>query len=244
MVIAFADIPPKIDEIRDVSITSIADANILKYESSTQTWKNAFIADSEVTFTDITTNNASTSAHGYLPKLSGSSTQFLNGTGAFSTPSGIVNSYTSQAFSSQTSVNVTHNFGVYPLVQVINGSGVVVLPLDITHNTVNDFTVTFTSSTSGTIVATVGSPGASNVTTTSVNYTTTGTDKYIVADTSGITITMFSSPGTGLEQEVKNTSNGSITVASSNNIDGNASVLVASEDNLALFYNGSEWSIR
>ena len=36
--------------------------------------------------TDITTLNASTSAHGLLPKLSNVSTEFLNGTGTFSTP--------------------------------------------------------------------------------------------------------------------------------------------------------------
>lgn len=38
--------------------------------------------------TDITTLNASASAHGLLPKLSNVSTEFLNGTGAFSTPAG------------------------------------------------------------------------------------------------------------------------------------------------------------
>jgi len=38
--------------------------------------------------TDITTLNASASAHGLLPKLSGSAAQFLNGNGAWSTPGG------------------------------------------------------------------------------------------------------------------------------------------------------------
>lgn len=38
--------------------------------------------------TDITTLNASASAHGLLPKLSNASTDFLNGTGAFSVPPG------------------------------------------------------------------------------------------------------------------------------------------------------------
>lgn len=38
--------------------------------------------------TDITTLNASTSAHGLLPKLNGVSTTYLDGTGAFTTPAG------------------------------------------------------------------------------------------------------------------------------------------------------------
>lgn len=45
-------------------------------------------ADSDITFTDITTNNASTSKHGYLKKLSGSATEYMDGSGAWSTPAG------------------------------------------------------------------------------------------------------------------------------------------------------------
>lgn len=37
---------------------------------------------------DVTTRNATTSAHGLLPKLSGVSTQYLSGTGAWSSPTG------------------------------------------------------------------------------------------------------------------------------------------------------------
>jgi len=48
----------------------------------------SFPAESEVTFTDITNNNASTSNHGYLKKLSNVSTEFMNGQGNWATPSG------------------------------------------------------------------------------------------------------------------------------------------------------------
>jgi hypothetical protein len=41
-----------------------------------------------LSFSDVTTHNASTSAHGLLPKLSGTSTQFLNGSGTWTTPAG------------------------------------------------------------------------------------------------------------------------------------------------------------
>lgn len=43
-------------------------------------------AESDVTFTDIDTNNASTDMHGYLPKLSGDDTEYLNGDGGWSQP--------------------------------------------------------------------------------------------------------------------------------------------------------------
>jgi len=44
--------------------------------------------DSLAAATDNTNLNASTTAHGLLPKLSGTATQYLDGTGVFSTPAG------------------------------------------------------------------------------------------------------------------------------------------------------------
>lgn len=44
--------------------------------------------DTDPTFTDVTTNNASTTKHGYLKKLSGTATEFMNGAGNWATPSG------------------------------------------------------------------------------------------------------------------------------------------------------------
>ena len=46
------------------------------------------VPDTGVTFTDNTTGNSSTSNHGFLPKLDNSASHFLDGTGAWSTPSG------------------------------------------------------------------------------------------------------------------------------------------------------------
>ena len=42
------------------------------------------ILDTDISFSDITTGNASTTKHGFLAKLSGVATDFLNGTGVFS----------------------------------------------------------------------------------------------------------------------------------------------------------------
>lgn len=45
-------------------------------------------ADNNIVLTDITTANATTARHGLLKKLSNVSTEYLDGTGAFSTPAG------------------------------------------------------------------------------------------------------------------------------------------------------------
>ena len=46
------------------------------------------ISDATISTTDVTTNNASTSKHGFLPKLPGGTTTFLRADGAYATPSG------------------------------------------------------------------------------------------------------------------------------------------------------------
>lgn len=46
------------------------------------------VTEDEIILADVTTNNASTSRHGFTPKLSGVATQYLDGSGAFSTPAG------------------------------------------------------------------------------------------------------------------------------------------------------------
>lgn len=46
------------------------------------------VSESELTITDITTNNASISAHGFTPKYPNDATKFLDGTGAYTVPTG------------------------------------------------------------------------------------------------------------------------------------------------------------
>lgn len=48
----------------------------------------AQVKDSDLSTSDITTNNASDSKHGFLPKLSGVATEYLDGSGNWSTPAG------------------------------------------------------------------------------------------------------------------------------------------------------------
>lgn len=53
----------------------------------TQSQITGTMAESNLSFTDITTNNVSTSKHGFVPKAPNDSSKFLDGTGAYSTPS-------------------------------------------------------------------------------------------------------------------------------------------------------------
>lgn len=57
------------------------------YTSKSVTGANikALVTDANLTTTDITTNNVSTSKHGFAPKAPNDATQFLDGTGAYDT---------------------------------------------------------------------------------------------------------------------------------------------------------------
>lgn len=52
------------------------------------------VTENHLSFSDVTSDDATTGQHGLLPKLSGSSTQFLDGTGAWSTPAGAASYWT------------------------------------------------------------------------------------------------------------------------------------------------------
>lgn len=58
----------------------------------------------------------------------------------------------SQEFTSQTSINVVHSKGFEPIVIVLDSAGVRIYPLNEVHNSINDFTITFTQATTGKII--------------------------------------------------------------------------------------------
>lgn len=59
-----------------------------------------------------------------------------------------------QDFTAQTSVVFAHALGHYPIVQVFETpAGTVMIPLSVTHDSVNQCTVTFSAATTGTLVA-------------------------------------------------------------------------------------------
>jgi hypothetical protein len=83
-------------------------------------------------------------------------TKYLRGDQTWAVPSG---SYFIQTFTSQTSVTVIHNLGSFPVVQIVDDLNEVIIPKSIVNNSINDLTVNFSSSTSGSIILTLGSSG-------------------------------------------------------------------------------------
>ena len=67
-------------------------------------------------------------------------------------PAGAGNTQLVVPFTNTTSQWVIHNTGQYPLVQVLDNLGRVLIPSEITHNSVNDFQVTFATSSTGNII--------------------------------------------------------------------------------------------
>lgn len=80
---------------RDTDGTLVGNSDaVLATQKATKTYADTKYSsgspppESVITFTDITTNNASTSKHGFAPKYPNDSTKYLNGTGAYSVPAG------------------------------------------------------------------------------------------------------------------------------------------------------------
>ncbi len=78
----------KFPDISDVlvALTAIQTLTNKTLSGSLNTFLN--IPEASLSFTDIVTNNATTLAHGLLPKLSGNTAHFLRGDGTFTTPGG------------------------------------------------------------------------------------------------------------------------------------------------------------
>ena len=204
------------------------------------------VVEGDLSLSAITTGNATTARHGFLPPLSNDSTQYLNGQGNFATPSGVVPSYKSQGFSNATSVTVTHNFGAYPVVDVIDDNGVKIIPSSVSHTSTSVFTVTFFASTSGTIIASVGSPQPQSFIAVSDTYLALTTDRIISCSTAGKVINLPTAVGlTGHEYIIDNASNGNITVTANGaeTIEGVVSQIVPSNSSMDIVSNGSAWRI-
>lgn len=69
------------------------------------------ISDATITLTDITTNNVSTTKHGFAPKLSNVATQYLNGIGGYTTPPDTIYTHPTTDGSLHVPANSTTNGG-------------------------------------------------------------------------------------------------------------------------------------
>lgn len=204
------------------------------------------VTEADIFLSNVTTDNATTGRHGFLPILSNVVTQFLNGQGNFSTPAGTPNSYFTQAFSAVTSVNVIHGFGAYPEVQVLDASFGMFLPLTIIHNTLNDFTVTFAVNSTGIVLATVGSPQPQGLVIVPGNYTVLTSDYFVKATGALSTITLLTAVGSaGFIRVIDNASAGNITVntTAAQTIEGALTQVLPTNSAIAVYSDGSNYRI-
>jgi hypothetical protein len=221
-------------ELGDVTITTSIDNNV--------------VTEDNISLSHVSTLNVSTAKHGLCPILPNDNTMFLNGQGIFTTvSSGAAAGFIAQAFFEDTSVDVTHNLGGYPIVQVLDEYKEVIPPTSITHNSVNDFTVTFSPSASGTILASVGSPGIPPISSHATDHTLTANDRVVVA-TAPITFTLpLASTCAGRPYYIKrNTSAGNviITTTGSDKIDGKDDItMIANYSSVQLVSDGTGWLI-
>ena len=95
------------------------------------------VTDANLSTSDITTNNTSTAKHGFAPKLSNVATEYLNGQGAWSTPTASVAwGAITGTLSSQTDLNTA--LGLKANLAGPTFTGTVILPSTTSIGTVTD----------------------------------------------------------------------------------------------------------
>jgi hypothetical protein len=245
----YASVTPKVLTDFEVNAPAPGGANTVLHGTGTPAY--SAVVEADISFSNNATGNASASKHGFLPILDNVSTHFLNGQGNLVTvtATGSIPGYLSQSFSAQTSVNVIHNFGVLPVVQVVDnaGSPLQFVPLNVTHNSLNDFTVTFSVSSSGQILASAGSAPVPNLTATSTNYVITANDNIIKATTVNITITLPTAVGRqGKVYTIDNSTIGNVltNTTSSQTINGNLTQTIPTQSAMEVYSDGANWRIK
>jgi hypothetical protein len=223
----------------------IGSANTVLHGGASAPVYSAVVED-DISLSNNTTNNATTSKHGFLSILPDDPLQYLNGQGNFAIPSGIANSYKTQSFITQTSVNVVHNFGTYPIVQVLDDTDSVIIPQSIVNNTVNDFTVTFSIATTGNIIASVGSPQPMQFISVNDDYDILISDRIIKVAAANKLMTLPTAVGnTGREFIINNTSSGdvSVNVTGSELINDELLQVVPTHSSMTVYSDGSGYWI-
>jgi hypothetical protein len=94
-------------------------------------------AESTITFTDITTGNATTSQHGYLPKLEGGTTNFLRADGSWATPPDTNTTYSNGTGLALNGTVFSVNYGTTNITSCVGNDS----RLSDTRNTTNSLTV-------------------------------------------------------------------------------------------------------
>ena len=202
------------------------------------------VVEADISLSNNATNDVSIAKHGFAPKLPGNASLFFDGAGNYSSlpTSGVTNSYSLTSFSGQTSINVLHNFGTYPSVQILGEGNQVIIPSAIVNNTLNDFTVYFLSSTSGYIIATVGSPQAQAVKVVTGNYVIQNTDRIVQCSSAGKVLSLLTATtNTGREFLIDNSSTGDIYVSGTQLIQGETTQTINTNSSMWVYSDGASW---
>ncbi len=92
---------------------SAIDKDVVVTLTGTQTLTGKSIAETQLTFTDITTNNASASAHGFVPKWPNNTTTFFRGDGTFAAPAGGGDNISNISFVNKSDASFTTTSGTF-----------------------------------------------------------------------------------------------------------------------------------
>jgi hypothetical protein len=202
------------------------------------------VVEADLSLSNNTTADSDSTKHGFCPKLSNVAGQYLNGVGNWVTPAGVVTSYTTQGFNLQTSITLTHNFGQYPIVQVIDGAGLVLTPDTVTHISDDAVTVTFVGATTGTIIASIGSPQAQSVVSVNNDYNVQLTDRIVKMTVGGKTATLPTAVGySGREYIIDNASTDNVYVTGTQTIQGLVTQTIPPDSAIAMYSDGAVWRI-
>jgi len=200
------------------------------------------VIEDDISLSDVTANNVTIDRHGFAPKLPGFSNIYFDGSGNYSVPAGTVNSYKIQSFTDETIVTVIHNFNSYPVVQIITDTGYRMLPKSIKDDSTDQFTVTFAGSTSGYIIATIGSTQPQDVKVITADYEVQLGDK-ILCCIDPVEITMLPIGNVGLEYRIDNASSSNVMVIPNgvDTIEGETFQIIPPESAMNIYDNGIEW---
>lgn len=208
------------------------------------------IVEADISLTaGSTTNNVTTTTHGFAPILSNLTTQFLRGDGAWAAPtaSTVPNAYVSESFSYSAGVahNIVHNFGTFPVVQAFDASGYQLIPNVVQQIDSNTTAITFSVAATYTLILTVGSPPLTTYTTTATDYTMLAGDYLIEETGAGKIVTLLTPVGrSGKTVIIKNSSAGVCDVqTAAGTIDGLADITLAANDSLSVCSNGTKWLV-
>jgi hypothetical protein len=212
------------------------------------TWSPVVEADILLTAGN-TTNNTIVGTHGFAPALSGVNTQFLRGDGAWASPAAVTqpNAYAEESFGYTADVahNINHNFGARPLVQVINASGEIEIPIKIHHVDTDNVEITVDTSATFDVILTLGSPPLDVYISTSADYVMLGSETFIEVTAAGKTVTLVTPVGrVGKKVTVKNSSLGICDVISAAGlIEGIADVTIPSTNAYDFRSNNVGWRV-